>query len=135
MKINKVSIMGLFLLGLMFFGSTLGVAMASDDDSDGVEDEFEEEHDRDIDIDIEPGKIEIESVLRSGTELNKLEFEISNESDGLSFSVEFTPNYIPDSNTSQIELEFEVNFKVILEEKIDNRVLYFLEENFLISNI
>lgn len=115
MKINKLSIMGLFLLGLMFFGSTLGVAMASDDDSDGVEDEFEEEHERDIDIDIEPGKIQIESVLRFGAVLNKLEFEIGNESDGLSVSVEFTPNYIPDSNTSHIELEFEVDFREIIE--------------------
>lgn len=119
MKNNKLKIFVLVLLGIMFFGSTLGVVQATDEDSDGVEDEFEEEHERDVDITIEEEKIEIESILRSGTELNKLEFEISNESNGLKINIEFTPHYISDSNTSQIELEFSVMFSEIVE-YVDN---------------
>lgn len=38
-------------------------------------------------------------------------------------------------NTISRYLDILEKFKVIFEEKIDNRVLYFLEENFLISNI
>lgn len=115
MRNKKFNILVLFLLGFMFFSSTLGVVMATDDDSDGVEDEFEEEQERDISPEIEEDKIKIQSILRSGTDLNKIEFEISNETEGLSIKVEFIPNYIPDSNTSQIELEFEVTFRKIVE--------------------
>ncbi|MFX1328152.1 MAG: hypothetical protein ACFE91_08415 [Promethearchaeota archaeon] len=115
MRNKKFIILVLFLFGFMFFSSTLGVVMATDDDSDGVEDEFEEEHERDISPEIEEDKTKIQSILRSGTDLNKIEFEIINETEGLSIKVEFIPNYIPDSNTSQIELEFEVTFRKIVE--------------------
>jgi hypothetical protein len=116
MKNNNMKILALVFLGFMFFSISLGTVVATtDDDSDGIDDEFEDDHDRDINIDIEDNIITIESVLRSETGKNKIEFEISNESNGLSFKIEFTPNYISDSNTSQIELEFEVTFREIVE--------------------
>ena len=115
MRRNKFNILFLFLLGFLFFSTTVGTVLATDDDSDGVEDEFEEEHEREVGVNIEQDKIEIESILSTDTGKNKIEFEISNESDGLSFKVEFTPNYNPTSNTSQIELEFEVTFKELVE--------------------
>ncbi|MFX1503458.1 MAG: hypothetical protein ACFFDH_21020, partial [Promethearchaeota archaeon] len=115
MKRTKFNILVLFLLGFMFFSTSLGVVMATDDDSDGIEDEYEKEHERTINIEIQDNVIEIESILRSETGKNKIAFEISNETDGLSFKVEFTPNYNPDSNSSQMQLEFEVTFKEIVE--------------------
>ncbi|MFX1549525.1 MAG: hypothetical protein ACFFB9_04145 [Promethearchaeota archaeon] len=116
MRNNKLKILALGFLGLMFFSVSLGTAVANtDDDSDGVQDEFEEEHERSINTEIEDNIITIESVLRSETGKNKIKFEISNESDGLSFKVEFYPNYNQDSNTSQIELEFGVIFREIVE--------------------
>ncbi|NHJ25064.1 MAG: hypothetical protein EAX89_10840 [Candidatus Lokiarchaeota archaeon] len=113
-KINFKTIV-LAFMGILFFGAMLGVAMASDDDEDGVEDEFEDEVKRTIDLEIESDKIQIESILRSGTTINKVEFEIRNDTNGVSIKVEFTPNYISDSNESQIQLEFEVTFKEIIE--------------------
>ncbi len=115
MKRNKINILFLFLLGFLFLGASFGTVLASDDDSDGVDDEFEDDHDREVDIEIQEDKIKIESILVAETGKNKLEFEISNESSGLSFKVEFTPNYNPTSNTSQTELEFEVTFREIVE--------------------
>ncbi|MFX0023351.1 MAG: hypothetical protein ACFE9S_13575 [Candidatus Hermodarchaeota archaeon] len=111
---NNMKILALVFLGFMFFTISSGTVVATtDDDSDGIDDEFEDEHERDITTEIDENVITIESILRSPTGKNKIEFEISNESDGLSFKVEFTPNYV--SNTSQIELEFEVTFREIVE--------------------
>ncbi len=111
-----MKILALAFLGFMFFSISLGTVVATtDDDSDGIDDEFEDEHERDIDTEIEPDRITIESILRSTTGKNKLKFEIRNESNGLSIGVEFTPNYNSATNTSQIELEFEVTFREIVE--------------------
>ncbi|MFX1378633.1 MAG: hypothetical protein ACFFA4_06030 [Promethearchaeota archaeon] len=116
MRSNNLKILALVFLGFMFLSVSLGTVVATtDDDSDGVEDQFEEEHERTINTEIEDNIISIESVLRTETGKNKIEFEISNESEGLSFKVEFTPNYNPASNNSQIQLEFEVTFKQIVE--------------------
>ncbi|MFW9828120.1 MAG: hypothetical protein ACFFEY_11035 [Candidatus Thorarchaeota archaeon] len=115
MRTKKLNVLILFLLGFLFFTTSFGTVLASDDDSDGIEDEFEDEHKRDVNVDIEDDKIQIESILQSDTGKNKLEFEISNNSDGLSIKVGFIPNYDPLSNTSQIELEFEVTFRKLVE--------------------
>ncbi|MFW9972296.1 MAG: hypothetical protein ACFFDF_19075, partial [Candidatus Odinarchaeota archaeon] len=116
MKNNYLKGLALVFLGFMVFSVSLGAVRAiTDDDSDGIDDEFEKEHERDVNIQSEDNIISIESVLRSETGKNKIEFEITNESEGLSFKVEFTPNYNPDSNDSQIALEFAVTFKEIVE--------------------
>lgn len=115
MRMNKLNILVLILFGFLFFTASSGTVLATDDDSDGIEDEFEDEHKRNVNVDIEEDKIQIESILQSDTSKNKLEFEISNESNGLSIKVEFTPNYDPLSNTSQIELEFVVTFRKLVE--------------------
>ncbi|MFW9819403.1 MAG: Loki-CTERM sorting domain-containing protein [Candidatus Thorarchaeota archaeon] len=116
MRNNNMKILAMVFLGFMFLSISLGNVVATiDEDSDGVDDEFEDELERDINTEIDNNTITIESILRSATGKNKIEFEISNESDGLSIKVEFTPNYNPNTNTSQIELEFGVTFREIVE--------------------
>ncbi|MHA2254100.1 MAG: hypothetical protein ACXAD7_27355, partial [Candidatus Kariarchaeaceae archaeon] len=66
-------------------------------------------------IEFEDDRIEIETVLRTGTNKNKIEFEIRNNSNGLEVGVEYTPNYNPQANTTEIELEFEITFREIVE--------------------
>ncbi|MFX0006483.1 MAG: hypothetical protein ACFFA7_11135 [Promethearchaeota archaeon] len=116
MRNNNIKMLALVFLGFLFFTISSGtVAAVTDDDSDGIDDGFEDKHERDITTEIDENTITIESILRSADGKNKIQFEISNESDGLSIRVEFTPNYVSDSNTSQIKLEFGVTFREIVE--------------------
>ncbi|MHA1988239.1 MAG: hypothetical protein ACW98D_16510 [Promethearchaeota archaeon] len=115
MSIKKKKLIGIFILGIFIFSLSFGFVAATDDDGDGVEDEFEDEKTRNVSITIEDGKIEIESVLRANLTKNKIEFELRNNTNGLEVGVSFTPNYDPLSNASEIELEFEITFKELVE--------------------
>ncbi|MHA1472042.1 MAG: hypothetical protein ACTSQW_02965 [Promethearchaeota archaeon] len=115
MKVNKYNLYGLLILGFLVFATSLGIVVASTDDGDGIDDDFEDSKRRSLGIEIETDRIEIESILVSGTQKNKIEFEIRNDTNGAEFKIEFTPNYEPSSNESHIELEFEVTFKEIVE--------------------
>lgn len=115
MSIKKKTIIGLFVLGFFIFSLNFGLAIATDDDGDGVEDEFEHEKTRSLSITMRADRIEIESVLRANLTKNKIEFRLRNNTNGLEVGVSFTPNYDPLTNTSEIELEFEVTFQEIVE--------------------
>ncbi|UCC19472.1 MAG: hypothetical protein JSV62_15445 [Promethearchaeota archaeon] len=115
METKKYKLIGFFVLGFLIFSSATNVAIASDDDLDGIDDDFESSKTRTLNINFEEDKIEIESILRSNLSKNKIEFEIRNNTNGLEVGVEFTPNYDPLTNSSEIELEFEINFQEIVE--------------------
>jgi hypothetical protein len=115
MNIKKVKIIGLFLIGFFLFSLNMGFAIATDDDGDGVDDDFEDEKLRSLSVTIESDKVEVETVLRANLNKNKIEFELRNDTNGLEVGVSFTPNYDPLSNTTEIELEFEITFKEIVE--------------------
>ena len=113
LKVNRIIVT--CILGILIFSSFIGITIATDDDGDGIDDDFEDEKIRNLTIDFDDDRIEVETVLRTGTNKNKVEFEIRNNSNGLEIGVEFTPNYNAQVNTSEIELEFEITFKEIVE--------------------
>ena len=51
MKNTKFNIGLLLLLGTLMFSSGLGIALASDDDSDGVDDDYEDSEENTITLD------------------------------------------------------------------------------------
>jgi len=108
-------IIGSFIFGILIFSSLIGIAIATDDDGDGIDDDFEDDKIRSLTIEFDDDRIELETVLRTGTNKNKIEFEIRNNSNGLEVGVEYTPNYNPQANTTEIELEFEITFREIVE--------------------
>ncbi|MFW9877219.1 MAG: hypothetical protein ACFFG0_29365 [Candidatus Thorarchaeota archaeon] len=114
MKLNKYKLIGFLVLGFLIFSSATNIAMASDDDGDGIDDDFEDSKTRTVSITFEDDKIEVESILRTNFTKNKVEFEIRNNTNGLEVGVQFTPNYNP-LISSEIELEFEINFQEIVE--------------------
>jgi hypothetical protein len=114
MRNTKFNIGLLLLLSSLIFASSLGIVLATDDDSDGIDDDFEDATKRSLNVEVEDDKIKVESVLRTGTIKNKVEFELRNETNGVTFSIEFTPNYDA-TNESEIELEFQVRFREIVE--------------------
>ncbi len=115
MILKKNKLIGLFLLGILVFSLTSAFAIATDDDGDGVDDDFEDSKTRTLSISFEDDRIEIETVLRANLTKNKIKFEIRNNTNGLEVGVEFIPNYDPLTNTSEIELEFEITFQEIVE--------------------
>jgi hypothetical protein len=115
MSIKKEKIVGFLLLGFIIFSLNMGFTFATDDDGDGVDDDFEDEKLRSLSVNIESDRVEIETVLRANLTKNKIEFELRNDTNGLEVGVSFTPNYDPISNASEIELEFEITFKEIVE--------------------
>jgi hypothetical protein len=115
MSIKKQKILGFFILGIFIISLNLSFAIATDDDGDGIEDEFEDEKLRELTVTIESDRVEIETVLKANLTKNKIEFELRNDTNGLEVAVSFTPNYDPISNDTEVELEFEVTFKEIVE--------------------
>lgn len=115
MNIKKNKLIGFLILSILIFNLSSGIAVASDDDGDGIDDDFEDSKTRSLSITFEHDKIEVETVLRTGNNKNKIEFEIRNNTNGLEVGVEFTPNHDSLSNISEIELEFEITFKEIVE--------------------
>jgi len=116
MNKNRNILLGsILLLGLIVFALNPGFAIATDDDGDNIEDEFEDTKLRDLTVEIQDDRVEVESVLRVGAVKNKIEFRMRNDTNGAEIGVEFTPNYNPLTNTTEIQLQFEVTFSDIIE--------------------
>jgi hypothetical protein len=111
---KKYYLIGIFLFCLLIlsFGSENIVADVNDDD--GVDDSFEDINERDIDIEFDdenPYGIEIETVLRTGSQIDEIEFELTNTSDGFSVETE----YEQETGSNEFELSFKITFVSIIE--------------------
>ncbi len=141
MKSNK-KLLGILLIGafLISVGMTLGVSYQQpdsqnlinevldadddledidvdtdeDDDEDGVDDEYEEENEREVKIEYSDNEIQIESELKNGE--NKDEFQIKVEAlDDLGIKLEYESEITIDTEEIEVELEFKVIFKSLIE--------------------
>ncbi|MBY9019853.1 MAG: hypothetical protein KGD67_02265 [Candidatus Lokiarchaeota archaeon] len=114
MKLKKYNMIGIIFLGILLFTSASSLVSATDDDDDGVDDDLEESHKRNVEIQFEPGEIQIESTLRNGARQDQIKLKIRNESEGL--SIEFGYEYdLSTENTTEVEIEFEVTFRKLIE--------------------
>ena len=114
MKLKKYNMIGIIFLGILLFTSASSLVSATDDDDDGVDDDLEESHKRNVEIQFEPGEIQIESTLRNGARHDQIKLKIRNESEGL--SIEFGYEYdLSTENTTEVEIEFEVTFRKLIE--------------------
>jgi hypothetical protein len=114
MKLNKYNLLGIALLGVLLLTSTSSLVAAIDDDGDGVDDDFEESHKRDIEIQFEPNETQIESTLRNGAQKDEIRLKIRYESEGFSIEIGYETE-ISSDNTTELELEFEVTFRKLVE--------------------
>jgi len=113
MKLRNYGFLWVAILSLVIFGSTLNV-VASDDDGDGVDDDYEEQNKRNIEVEVLPGEIEIESTLRQGSPIDKIELEVKYGSGGLEVGISFESEYISENET-EFEIEFEADFRKLIE--------------------
>ncbi|MFX0061878.1 MAG: hypothetical protein ACFFC7_06790 [Candidatus Hermodarchaeota archaeon] len=94
----------------------VGVTDEGDDDSDDGESEDEDQsHDRELQFNIEDYQVEIESMLKTGEQKDKIEFDIRVE-DEARIELEYTTSV---NLTTESELGFRVKFDKIFE-YIDN---------------
>ena len=85
-----------------------------DDDDDGVDDEYEDENEREVKVEYSDNEIQIESQLKIGD--TKDEFQIKVEAgDDLGIKLEYESETTTDGVESELELEFKVVFKSLIE--------------------
>ena len=117
-------IFSIFLLGIILFNLGLATVIASDDDFDGIDDDFEELNKRDIEIEFSEDEFEVQTILRSGTLRDKIEFSVSYDSDGVSVELHYHPDFEGD-NQDNLELEFSISFRKLIEfVDIDSNGIY-----------
>ncbi len=85
-----------------------------DEDDDGVEDEFEDENEREVKVEYDEDEIQIESQLKNGE--SKDQFQIKVEAgDDLGIKLEYESDITTDGVETELELEFKVVFKSLIE--------------------
>ncbi|MHA1474213.1 MAG: hypothetical protein ACTSRX_03610 [Promethearchaeota archaeon] len=85
-----------------------------DDDDDGVDDKFEDENEREVKVEYSDNEIQIESELKVGE--TKDEFQIKVEAgDDLGIKLEYESETTTDGVETELELEFKVVFKSLIE--------------------
>jgi len=85
-----------------------------DDDDDGVDDDYEDENEREVKVEYSDNEIQIESQLKTGD--TKDEFQIKVEAgDDLGIKLEYESETIVDAVETELELEFKVVFKSLIE--------------------
>ncbi|MFX0023350.1 MAG: hypothetical protein ACFE9S_13570 [Candidatus Hermodarchaeota archaeon] len=101
----------IFILGMILFNLSVAIVIASDDDFDGVDDEYEILNNRNIAITFSSDEFEVESFLRSGMHRDTIRFDIRYDNDGIEIELQ----YNPDTEGSNIELDFSVSFQKLIE--------------------
>jgi len=130
----KKKLLGMLLIGafIISVGLTLGVAETdtdepadsndndeedeedADHDDDGIDDDYEDENEREVSIEYSDNEIQIESQLKTGD--TKDEFQIKVEvSDHLDIKLEYESETTVDAVETELELEFKVIFKSLIE--------------------
>ncbi|QEE17350.1 winged helix-turn-helix transcriptional regulator [Promethearchaeum syntrophicum] len=86
-----------------------------DEDEDGIDDETEDLNEREVDVKYSENEAHIESTLHQGEVKDKISIEIQTEDEGLKINLE----YSKDTESSELEVEFEIVFSTLIE-FIDN---------------
>jgi len=85
-----------------------------DEDDDGVDDDYEDENEREVKVEYSDNEIQIESQLKTGD--TKDEFQIKIEAgDDLGIKLEYESETTTDGVETELELEFKVVFKSLIE--------------------
>ena len=85
-----------------------------DDDDDGIDDDYEDENEREVKVEYSDNEIQIESQLKTGD--TKDEFQIKVEAgDDLGIKLEYESETTIDAVETELELEFKVVFKSLIE--------------------
>ncbi|MFX1324025.1 MAG: hypothetical protein ACFE8N_03650 [Promethearchaeota archaeon] len=118
---KKYTLFGFFILGFLIISPSFGFVAATDDDGDGIDDDFEESRKRDVEIEFNTDEFKISSHLRNGEPVDEIELTVKYDLDGLKIEVSYDEEFIEDDidNTSRAELEFEVEFRKLIE-YVDN---------------
>ncbi|MHA2289741.1 MAG: hypothetical protein ACXABG_13230 [Promethearchaeota archaeon] len=91
----KYAVLGLFVIGILFFGSTIvsGVkgeeGTNGDEDKDGITDEFEEANKRDIEVWIGDNVIEVASIKRQEDKKDIIDLRVGFNDYGISIRVSY----------------------------------------------
>ncbi|MFX1321700.1 MAG: hypothetical protein ACFFAQ_08650 [Promethearchaeota archaeon] len=113
---KKNNLIWIFLLGILVFNLSLGLAVASDDDDDGIDDDFEDSNKRDIEIEFDSNEIQIKSEQRNGDRQDEIELTIKYDSEGLNIEISYESEVESENETeSEFEIEFEVSFRKLIE--------------------
>ena len=85
-----------------------------DEDKDEIDDEYENENERDISVEYDDKEIQIESELKNGA--SKDQFQIKIEAgDDLGIKLEYESETVTDGSEVELEIEFKVVFKALIE--------------------
>ncbi|NHJ21236.1 MAG: hypothetical protein EAX91_09850 [Candidatus Lokiarchaeota archaeon] len=114
MKLNKYSLFGILLLGVLILNSSSSLVLAADNDGDGVDDDIEEQQKRDVQVQIGSGEFQIESTLRNGARKDEIKLKIGYESEGVSIEIGYEKD-ISTGNDTELEVEFSVTFRKLIE--------------------
>ncbi|MFX1477096.1 MAG: hypothetical protein ACFFCI_03090 [Promethearchaeota archaeon] len=121
---KKFFLISVFLL-IFFVGNlSFSIVIASDNDDDNIDDDFEELNKRNVNIKkLESDTAEIESTLRNGEDIDKIDFKFRNDGEnGLSLEISYESD---SSSGSEFDIEFEIIFHELVEYiDIDDNKIY-----------
>ena len=92
---TKYIVLGLFVIGILFVGSSFGYGYDGDetpdgdDDKDGVNDEYEDENKRHIEVWIGENVIEVASIKRTETQRDIIDLRVGFNDHGISIRVSY----------------------------------------------
>ncbi len=85
-----------------------------DEDDDDVDDDYEDENGREVKVEFSDSEIQIESELKNGA--TKDQFQIKIEAgDDLGIKLEYESETVTDGSEVELEIEFKVVFKALIE--------------------
>ncbi|MHA1721332.1 MAG: Loki-CTERM sorting domain-containing protein [Promethearchaeota archaeon] len=85
-----------------------------DEDGDNVDDDFEDENEREIKVEYDDDEIQIKSELKNGDSKDEIEIKVK-AGDDLGIKLEYQSETTLDSVESELEVEFKVMFKSLIE--------------------
>ncbi|MFX0101885.1 MAG: winged helix-turn-helix transcriptional regulator, partial [Candidatus Hodarchaeota archaeon] len=97
------------------------ITPSSDDDHDGIDDDVEDDEERDVQVEISGDEIQIESHLENKEPSDEIHVSIAPETEGLKIEL----GYNTESSSSEIELEFDIQLKKLVEFIDDNNNTYY----------
>ncbi len=92
---TKYVVLGLFVIGILFVGSSFGYGFdgddppVGDDDKDGINDEYEDENKRHIEVWIGENVIEVASIKRTETQKDIIDLRVAFNECGISIRVSY----------------------------------------------
>jgi hypothetical protein len=111
---KKIFLLGILLFTVVILISNTDLVGAHDDDGDHIDDDFEKLNIREFEIDLKSNEIEITSLLKTGENVDEIEFQILYNTDGIEFQVSYNSEY-NSGEENHFEVEFSTTFKKLTE--------------------